>query len=299
MTLLIREVKLSWKVAIFRHVKNAPDKVIIQFDMSDDEYVAAVEANGVLSRFRSNMRLFNLIPRNYEDFLNSIELSFNQIIKANNRELALDEAVLEINRYYLNFLSSVRTYLDYTEANLKKEFGNNSPIAKKYKSYCSEAYDNNFAYRFIYKLRNYSQHCGFPITYLGWDANVVDLEKKQVSFQFRLGVNRDELLSYDGWGQSLREDLKKMPQILDFESFSTNMISALFEINRRIYKDLYELMCASAQIIVDLAKRAEYVSGLDDVYILKFKRGEGKDLLLDQSTRLLVKVAQTIIEEQN
>jgi hypothetical protein len=71
--------------------------------------------------------------------------------------------ILNLNRYIMNLLTAVRTFLDHTERNLTHRHGKDSEQFQAFKKATAEAYDSSFAYRFLYKLRNYVQHRGMPI----------------------------------------------------------------------------------------------------------------------------------------
>lgn len=75
-------------------------------------------------------------------------------------------------------------------------------------------YDAFFEYRFIYKLRNYSQHCGFPITNIEFDVkNNRQGNEFEVNTRLNAFFNRDELLkNYDGWNVKIKQDIKNQPE---------------------------------------------------------------------------------------
>jgi len=68
-----------------------------------------------------------------------------------------------LNRRLSNLLSSIRLFLDHSEFAFKRKYGKKSEEVEAFKKYASEKYDSSFSYRFVYKLRNYVQHCGIPI----------------------------------------------------------------------------------------------------------------------------------------
>ena len=57
------------------------------------------------------------------------------------------------------FLLAFKTYLDHTQTSLSHTFGKDSEALMAFKEGTHQAYDNSEAYRFVYQLRNYSQHC--------------------------------------------------------------------------------------------------------------------------------------------
>ena len=124
--------------------------------LNDNEFQEYCKASAYLMDFSRNQQLYKMILLNYEDFLNII-IKYSDDYKKDpsNVNLPIMEKIfLDINRYLLNFLSSVRTFLDHTETKLKTVYGSNSVQVNKFKKKCSVEYDSNFSYRFLYKLRN-------------------------------------------------------------------------------------------------------------------------------------------------
>ncbi|MFZ0664730.1 MAG: hypothetical protein WAM97_03180, partial [Acidimicrobiales bacterium] len=84
--------------------------------------------------------------------------------------------------------------------------------------------------RFIYKFRNYVQHCGAPISSftLGSAVNEAGVERRTVSF--RLDSQR-LLLDFD-WGSKVTADLAVMGDTFDLEPLCRESMEQLREIDR-------------------------------------------------------------------
>jgi hypothetical protein len=61
----------------------------------------------------------------------------------------------------VNWLLGFRAFLDHVQAHLSELFGKSSEEIHKFKEVTNRAFDSHFGYRFLYRLRNYTQHCGF------------------------------------------------------------------------------------------------------------------------------------------
>ena len=134
-------------------------------ELSEEEYREYKKASDSLFDFSRGQQLYTIVTLNYDDFINVIKQYTNEYTKnaQHINSLIMEKMVLNINRFLLNFLSSVRTFLDHSETELKRNYGNSADILKRFKEICSESYDNCFSYRFLSRLRNYSQHCNMPI----------------------------------------------------------------------------------------------------------------------------------------
>jgi hypothetical protein len=172
-----------------------------------------------LEKFRLHSELHSIflinfieLSRYFEETID--ELTKKQVVMLRNNTKDFRHIIRNANRLILNLLSSGRTLTDHQETYLKKEYGKESNEAIRYKTFTSKIFDSFFEYRFIYKLRNYAQHCGFPISHLKFETkNERQNQKRNIYARLNPLFNRDELLKkYDGWGQIVKNDLKNQAQ---------------------------------------------------------------------------------------
>lgn len=105
-----------------------------------------------------------------------------------------------------DLLSALRAFDDRTSHTLSHRYGKESDQVALFKQALSYEFDNVFSYRFLFKLRNYSQHAGSPITNLKASARLQGGEAVGVcnpTFDSRV-----LLAKYDGWGAIVRKDLE-------------------------------------------------------------------------------------------
>ena len=114
----------------------------------------------------------------------------------------------------VNYLTSMRMFLDHSQAELtRRDAEDGGKRLDTWKQACSHEYDDYFAYRFLYKFRNYIQHIGLPISNLvvstRMDAN------GDVTGRIFLGEAPDHLVrSYDGWS-TVGDELKILSTEID------------------------------------------------------------------------------------
>ncbi|MBL7868348.1 MAG: hypothetical protein JNM71_10030 [Flavobacterium lindanitolerans] len=77
--------------------------------------------------------------------------------------------ILETNKVVMNVLIAFKFFLDNAETYLKRKFNKDSQIVQNYLKLTKDIFDSSFAYRFLYKLRNYTAHLGFPLEYIHFD----------------------------------------------------------------------------------------------------------------------------------
>ncbi len=152
-----------------------------------------------------------LVELNFQSYLNHEKFAGTLIGLGRNFSVADNRSLIEsVTTQIINWLASFRLYLDYAETSLKRQFGRDSSQYLSFKGRTTDAYDNHRGYRFIYKFRNYVQHCGPPIASLRVSRSEQRATNPFVKQAAVFLLDRDELLhSYDEWGP-VRKDLLAM-----------------------------------------------------------------------------------------
>lgn len=237
------------KFAIFTDRK----EIRVVRDLSPDEASRMVENVGCLEEFLSDYSFFNLIEWNLDDFMALVNLNERTYLDAARKSPTRHFLGLDLNRRLLNFMSSVRTYLDHTETRLKRRYGPKDSRVKGFKQACAQEYDGVFSYRFLYKLRNYAQHCGLPIGKVqieaeGFEEDGLKHSRYVVSIEFA----RDELLSRFDWTPGLASEIRDQPEFFSVCHHIMNVMQCLDRIHASVIRS--ELM--------DLSSRVEMVREL-------------------------------------
>lgn len=164
-----------------------------------------------------HQELFYIFLMNYIEFNKYFKDTINSFLNRENFNL-LDNNLPELkyisrnaNRFLFNYLSSARTYLDHSEKYLKNKYGNNSPQYNRFKIFTSNLYDNFFEYRFLYKLRNYAQHCGLPINNITFSVDNKNLFKRTINLN-PLFLKSELKKNYKEWGKKINEDFDVQPE---------------------------------------------------------------------------------------
>jgi hypothetical protein len=221
--------KTTFSLSIYKEFEFKEIRTLSQSDFEKySEYIVK------LIFLKNDENLFKIVDLNYVDFVLKIECITNQYSEGDINTEDQQYLHLEVNRLILNLLSSIRTYLNHTETKLKREYGVESDEFKMFKIETSRAYDENFAYRFLYKLRNFSQHCGLP-------AGSVKLssfnENGLAKYILQLSIQRDDLLSKFDWGNPITDDLRQQEEFFDILNLLKINYNLLEKINEKI-KDL-------------------------------------------------------------
>lgn len=207
-------------------------------DISEDDFNRYSKYISELTKLSADENLFKIVELNHIELKQSIEKYTKDFSNGTSAgEAAFAHMVLDVNRLILNFLSSIRTYLDHTETRLKRNSRNEFEEFKYFKQETSKAYDDNFFYRFLYKLRNYSQHCGLPAATITFHSQ--EDENEQPDNALTLFLNRDELLNnFNSWG-IVEKELLNQPEKFDIIPLVDNKFKILNEINSKINSRIY------------------------------------------------------------
>lgn len=219
------------------------EEALVDFkdSISKREFIAMQNALDEINDFKSNQRLIEIVLLNNGElhyfFLETFKtLLCKSISWLGVKDKDMEEIYLHSNRLLLNYLSSIRTYLDHSQTFLTRKYGQKSNQVKKFNDLLSFNFDNNFSYRFLYKLRNYAQHCGIPIDTLSFSSQY-DRENNKIHGHLNAFFEPDKLLAnFDSWGAKVKLDLLAMNEPFDLRYIRESMTSIMFNINYNFKK---------------------------------------------------------------
>lgn len=114
-----------------------------------------------------------------------------------------ENAVIISNQYALNYATSLKSFIDITERQLRKT--KEDKELNDYKAVQRQLYDSCLEYRFWMRMRNYVVHCGFPYT------QSINTEKG-----LSILCSKNRLLEYNKWNQ-VKQDIEKMGEYVELE----------------------------------------------------------------------------------
>lgn len=106
-----------------------------------------------------------------------------------------------------NWLTTARMYLVSEEESLRQAPAGDTEDVDRFRSVCSEVFDSIPAYRFLYNLRDYAQHCGPPI------GGLVIAAIEGGGRALQLSVSRSDLLMANfNWSRHARDLIQSWPE---------------------------------------------------------------------------------------
>ncbi|MEU1861824.1 hypothetical protein [Streptomyces gardneri] len=147
-----------------------------------------------------------------------------------------------------SFLSSFRAFDDRT---CKWLSGRYEPsVLSGFRSSLSHEYDTEFAYRFMYKLRNYSQHCGLP-PLSGRSRGWLDRDgkkRREISVTF----DAAELLRrFDKWGQPVKSELQEIGGEFSVAEMTVRLMSSCTIAQAKLLLSIAPQLQESANFLID------------------------------------------------
>lgn len=238
--------------------------------LSDQEFSDYAQATSALGRQSAIQQLIEITRLNHSEYkkvLNRFSALFEEdhaIDWATARDM-----IVEVNRHVLNFLSAMKTFLDHTQTRLDRQFGKESSEFKQFKAVEYAAFDHHFSYRFVSKLRNYTQHCGMPLGNIS--ANVVqdDPPVGTVMHIIDFYFDRDSLLTnFSEWSRHVEPELKAMPPQFPISEHIDRTMECLEKINAVVMANCETAIRESLGVVEALLGEFEEPEGTPCVFTM-------------------------------
>lgn len=205
-------------------------KPIIHFNDSEKDLI-----NSSINQMIKNKKMewsFELLEKNYNILFSTTDSCFKNLAMENNDTWEkLEKTTLEINRNLHNYLASQNTFLDHSRHYLSQTFGKASDEFLNFEKLTNTLFDDHFAYRFLYKMRNYTVHCGFSLC-------AISIKKNNQSVIYIPKFIIEDLLESKDWGKIVKEDLLKIEE--DFPAF--NIVKDSFECFEKLQNYLVNIL---------------------------------------------------------
>ena len=199
---------------------------------------------------------FRVLARNYQTFADVENHLRAQSMGARPRTTINPEhySILLVTAI-VNYLTGMRMFLDHAEGDLKRR--DEKDGGRRYSNWrkvCSDEYDDYFAYRFLYRFRNYVLHVGLPLAKLEFSTQLVG---GRTAGRVFLSESPSQLVAnYSGWS-TVAEELNGLSSDIDLAEqihVSMECLQRVFEaLVREDKPELEKSVLAFRRIVGDLA----------------------------------------------
>lgn len=226
-------------------------------------------------------QLFQVFRFNLENLLNSYTIYPNDQLERKEYFTSDYSDFIAINALTTNLISSGRAVVDAIDFCMKNSYGKNSPEYQTFRTDCqSKVYDDNFAYRFFYHLRNFSQHMHLPVS----------ISNGLFNFDLWQILNTPHFSRKKEWEQELSDlndkVLKKHNNILHVSfcitmaQYTAGIACVYYEFWKSIKGKLFDLKTQISQMIDENPEMIEhedknfcgyllYIIGTDDLHMFR------------------------------
>jgi|GEM_PF-2733872 len=206
-------------------------------EIEEKDYKMLLEISKQLYEFRYFQRKAFEMQLNNDDYfrlINYYEKALFNALNEKERDLTLETAFVDINRVFINFVSSLKSFLEHFETRLKKKYKVGSDVIEKFKQFNSANYDKMLAHRLLVNLRNYAQHQDFPIDDIGFVIDYKD--EKAIGAKLTPSFNKEKLLN-SLISKKIETDLHLMnvtfpvaPHMIEIQKFIKELLEKIIEI---------------------------------------------------------------------
>ena len=224
----------GWSIAIAQEGADATPTFTEVRGLSDDEYEylasALVTLRNILGR-----TAWRVLQTNFASFhrLEKQILSHGDDSTSGIRQNP-DSIQIAVTTSIVNFLSTMRMFLDHSETELKRlDQVDGTDKFPSWKDTCSAEYDDYFAYRFLYRFRNYVQHVGLPVSAWNFSSSLkrsdeivartlageapsdIATDRDELTTQIFLSESPMDLIEkFDSW-KTVKEELESLTTEID------------------------------------------------------------------------------------
>lgn len=219
-------------------------------ELSNEEFDKIDEAVRSVTQITANLQL-QLIERNRMRIRSVSEFYANAIsMRQRSEHFDPRRAVENLSVEILNWLTATRLFLDHHLTMFSRTYGKDSPQHQRLKLATNQEYDSSPAYRVLYKLRDYTQHCGFPMDQVTSTARNPSANDWTAQVAFTAG--REALLANFDWNAATRDDLAAMPERVDV----LDLIETASPAFRRIFAEITRVRLESMATSIDTIRKA-------------------------------------------
>lgn len=236
------------------------DTAILNKDFNDEYCRELDQYTEVIFKLKSILLSYEAIELNYREISYLIEeydrhFSTVKVIDAIKDNFLLD-FFAKANQKITNLLSSATSFLSCSEVRLKEEFNEESEEFHEWNKHRRDLHKQSFEYRFLYELRNYSQHYNLPVDSIEVKLNNITTGER--STLNLIAINRDILLSSGYNWKALKKDIERLDEKIDIMPVVDEYMSSLRKITYK-YISIYR---------TDIQECHRYIAVLRRVFAL-------------------------------
>lgn len=176
-------------------------------EIPDNVIGTILDYNKSIIDFIYYVRKLEEINLNHKDFTEHFE---NYKLRQSKRKQDVTELNLiyvDINRLFVNFITSIRVFIEHLENRLVNKYSKDSDAFRLFKQTTGNWYNKYFSYRLFYHLRNFSIHIDYPINSF-FSEYEYDNDHNIKQYKFKVEFQKSHLLKDKKIKSKLSNDLR-------------------------------------------------------------------------------------------
>lgn len=220
-------------------------------EISEEEFEGYKNDSETIRKFEYYKNRLTEIDLNIESF-HLAKRHYTELLEKNQTEhIDYDykaEAHIELNRCFINFITSFKSLIEHCEKRIVHNFTEESKEFEIFKEYIRNLHFESFAYKLADQMRNYAIHSAYPIDKVNFDVISFDLLKSDKIFEVGIFISCELFEN----SKTLRKKFSKhLAEIGD----GVEIIPILRELRIIIEKILKKFLAICESDFFDSAKR--------------------------------------------
>lgn len=194
--------------------------------------------------------LFRLVFGNHRALADQEENLRHRLGSEEQRTVNWPEEHTRTQLAFANWLGSVRWLLDHTQTRLHDD----PDRLKQFQDSTHREFDRSFAYRLMYKLRDYTTHCDLPPLWMHIESHAVGTAERTDNLAIQLQPEA-LLKSWHKWGAQLKNDLAARSEPIELMPMVGEAMACIERVMLAIIAGDLRADRAAAQLVIDAVER--------------------------------------------
>lgn len=198
---------------------------VTNVELSEGQKRVFERTSEIYSSFKKIQKLYEMYLSDYAEFNKSLNDYEKTVPKKSKDNFSQED---DFNRRLIHILSSSVLFVTYFENEMKRVYGKKSLEFIEWKKELGAVYDRDFAYRFCYHLRNYTQHEGLAIARISITTGNENPEKK-CTCNLEIVPERLIATSYS-WNKKIEIELKNIKGSINLRHLLNDLFKSMMSI---------------------------------------------------------------------
>lgn len=235
------------------------DFIVIPKALSTEVYTEFICLTDVIFTLQPIVIAYEIAERNFSEIVDSqtlFALNLNgamaQVSAAATQAI---DGLVHVSQRVTNFLAGASAFVTQCQIRVAHTSGEDSPAFLQWNELRKDEHANKFAYRFLYEMRNFSQHRSLPISNFCISGARTTVGTP-MDFSIDFTLSRDELLQS---GYTWKKELASEIQTQDSDIPLTPLLEDYMQSMRKLCLAALNIHCEA------LANCARYLSKLQEL----------------------------------